>query len=97
MYTNKKLCNNVIQEKDEQMESWKCSKCGADLSTQSYKESGGVNDTYVLIYSCDSCGEKGYTVTKNTRDIKGATVIKTFDKEVHSTEEIQKAIDELNS
>ncbi|GIT98798.1 hypothetical protein [Sulfurovum sp. TSL1] len=78
------------------MESWKCNKCSADLSTQSYKEWGGVNDTYVLIYSCDTCDEKGYTVTKNTRDIKGATVIKTFDKEVHPEEEIQKTINELN-
>ena len=79
------------------MEYWNCSKCGSSLSTNSHKEFGGVNDSYVLIYSCNKCNEKGYTVTKNTTSISGATVIKIFDKEIHSNEEIQKAIAEINT
>ena len=79
------------------MESWNCSKCGSSLSTNSYKEVGGFNDSYVLIYSCDKCNEKGYTVTKNTTNISGATVIKELDKEVYSNEEIQKEIADINT
>lgn len=76
------------------MESWNC-KCGNNLSTNSYKESA-VNDTYVLIYQCKNCDKKGFTVTKNTKSVKGANVLKIFDKEVHSQEEIQEAIDSLS-
>lgn len=73
------------------MESWNC-ECGNSLSTNSHKNVGGVNDSYVLIYKCNKCNKKDFAVTKNTTSVIGATVLEYFDKEIHSQEEIDNAI-----
>lgn len=73
------------------MNSWKCRGCDEGLSAQGNKVLG-VNDTYIVIYQCNKCQTKGYTVAKNSKDIAGAKTLKVLDKELHSQREIDQAI-----
>ena len=78
------------------MDSWNC-KCGNAMSVDSYREQGGVNDSYLLIYECNQCGCKGHISSKNTKDVTGAKVIKIMDKEVCSKKQINDEIDKLKN
>ncbi|EGR2742533.1 hypothetical protein DC846_14120 [Vibrio parahaemolyticus] len=62
------------------MNYWNCSSCGESMSDHGQKQISG-NDTYILLYECLKCSTHGYTVTKNTRDIQGASVLKVLDKD----------------
>jgi len=78
------------------MDSWKCSNCEQQMTVDSFREQGGVNDSYVLIYKCNNCKLQGYTATKNTKDINGAKVIQVMDKEVYTEKQINDVITKLN-
>ena len=78
------------------MDSWKCSKCENPMQVDSFREQGGVNDSYVLIYECVVCKLQGYTASKNTKDISGAIVVKVLDKNIYSKEHINRVIKNLN-
>jgi len=78
------------------MDSWKCSKCENPMQVDSFREQGGVNDSYVLIYECEVCKLQGYTASKNTKDISGATVVKVLDKGFYSAKHINNVIENLN-
>jgi hypothetical protein len=73
------------------MNTWNCTNCGESMSDHGQKEMA-ENDTYVLLYKCSNCSAPGYTVTKNTRDIQGANVLKALDKEFYDKATIDKEI-----
>ena len=73
---------------------WKC-VCGQEMSDDSYKEFGGVNDTYTLFYQCDNCKKTSTTVTKNVTNISGATVIEIYDHDVCDNLYISNSIEKL--
>ena len=73
------------------MNFWNCSNCEAKLSDNGQKELG-LNDTYILLYTCNKCSAHGYTVTKNTKNIVGATIVKVLDKEIHTQSSIDEEI-----
>lgn len=60
----------------------KC-KCGNEINTNCYKEAGTVNDKYLIIYECEKCAKKGYTVAINSTDIDAAKVLKVMDFQMH--------------
>jgi len=78
------------------MDSWSC-KCGNEMSLDSYREQGTVNDSYLLIYKCNECGCKGYTSSRNTKDIAGASVIKVMDKEVYTKKQLNDEVAKLEN
>jgi len=61
-----------------------CNKCGNSIEINQYHHAGGVNDKYVVIYQCDECDEKGYSIAENFEQgsIKGASVVSSYDIEV---------------
>lgn len=76
------------------MNLWNCSGCNQSFSDSSHKNIA-ANDSYVLIYECNKCSKRNYTVTKNTRDITGATILKALDKEIFDNVQIQEEIKKL--
>lgn len=76
------------------MDTWNC-ECGNSMSVDSYKEQGGVNDSYILIYECNNCKSRKYTTAKNTKDVNGAKVIKVMDRDVYSQKQINDEIAKL--
>ena len=55
----------------------KC-QCGNSIIIIEYYNTGGVNDQHVVIYQCDKCHKKGYTIVENfdqCGNIKGASLV----------------------
>jgi len=75
------------------MDISKC-ECGNEISANSYRESGTVNDNYLIIYACDKCDKKGFDVTTNTRTMQGAQVLKVMDMELHDQEKRNEVLKE---
>lgn len=69
-------------------------ECGNEISADSYRESGTVNDKYLIIYACDQCDKKGFCVTTNTRTMKGAKVLRVMDMGLHNQEKINEVLRE---
>lgn len=74
---------------------WSCEKCRNHMVTKNYKNFDENEDNYILIYSCNQCNKKNCLETKNAIEIHGAKVLKIFDKDIYTKDQIDNELDRL--